>query len=453
MKLKEAFDLNRGEVVSIIGAGGKTSLLVAVAYELAEAGWRVLATTTTHLAEEQLGFFPCALKSDADAAVISQALNEKQFVLLYDEIRGGCVYGPPPEWTRELIDRVDSDILLVEADNANGLPFKASLGAEPRIPPETDVVVAVASLGALGKPLDANHVYNHAAMIEKYGFVENSPVKSPWLAQILRDDDLGLHGVPDEARVLVYLNQTPERGYVRGRARLIARLCLQSKRISAVALGSVRGAEPVYELQRAVGALVFADADGQSAGVSAATQPGERGRASLAQITEKLYRSRIDHVRVITGRGAGAARQAIRHLGVKVAHNRAWKTGGFIGALRTGLQSLPAQVAAVIVVPGDQSQLQPKLIYQILTLYARGGGDFLVPRYQGRSGYPVLIGRRYWADILNMPRPCDFPAIIEQYDNVVTYFAADSNCVPHNGYPAAQRRLLSLSNSIRGRGR
>ena len=50
MKLEHAFDLNRGEVVSFIGAGGKTSLLVSMGYELAEAGWRVLATTSTHLA-------------------------------------------------------------------------------------------------------------------------------------------------------------------------------------------------------------------------------------------------------------------------------------------------------------------------------------------------------------------------------------------------------------------
>ena len=454
MKLKQAFELNRGEVVSFIGAGGKTSLLVNMGYELAEDGWRVLATASTHLAEEQLGFFPCALRADADASRISDALSDNHFVLLHDEIRGGRVYGPSPEWTRQLLDRVDSDILLVEADDANGMPFKAPLAGEPRIPPETTLVVAVASLSALGAPLDADHIYNPEAMIDKYGFVENSPVKSPWLAQILRDEELGLRGVPESARVLVYLNQTPAQGYVRGRARLIARLSLQSERISAVALGSVRGAEPVYELQRPIGALVLAAADASSAGQSALLPPADRGRAtSLAQITEKLYRSRIDHVRVITGRGAGAARQAIQHLGVKVAHNHAWKTGGFISSLRTGLRSLPKQVAAVIIVPGDQARLQPKLIYQLLTLYARGGGEFLIPRHMGRSGYPILIGSRYWADILNMPSTYDLPAIVDQYADAVTFLDADSNCVLRCGDLTRQRRLLNLTNSMRGRGR
>lgn len=453
MKLKHAFDLNRGEVVSFIGAGGKTSLLVSMGYELAEAGWRVLATTTTHLSEEQLAFFPGILKADADASVISEALNEKQFVLLYDEVRAGRVYGPPLEWTKQLLDRVDSDTLLVEADDARGLPFKAPLAGEPRIPAETSLVVSVASLSALGAPLDSDHVYNPGAMIEKYGFVENSPVKSPWLAQVLRDEDLGLQGIPDAARVLVYLNQTPERGYVRGRARLIARLSLQSKRISAVALGSARGAEPVHEVQRPIGALVLAAADAQSAGLSAILQPGERGRAALAQVTEKVFRSRIDHVRVITGCGANAARQAIQHLGVKVARNRAWKTGGFVSALRTGLQSLPDHVAAVIVIPGDQVQLQPKTIYQLLTLYARGKGDFLIPRFRGRSGYPVLIGQRYWADILKLPSHLGFAAIAEQYQESITHLEVDSDCVLRQGDLAGASRLLSLTSSVRDRGR
>ncbi len=448
MKLEHAFDLNRGEVVSFIGAGGKTSLLVSMGYELAEAGWRVLATTSTHLAEEQLGFFPRTLRSDADANAISQALSENQFVLLYDEIRAGRVYGPPLSWAKQLLDRVDSDILLVEADDAAGLPFKAPLASEPRIPSETTLVVSVSSLSALGAPLNAEHVYNPAAMIEKYGFVENSPVKSPWLAQVIRDEELGLQGVPDDARVLVYLNQTPERGYVRGRARLIARLSLQSKRISAVALGSVRGAEPVREVQRPIGALVLAAADAQSASPPTLLQPGERGAATLAQVTEKVFRSRIDHVRVITGRGASATRKAIHHLGVKIEHNRAWKTGGFVSALRTGLQSLPDHVAAIIVIPGDQARLQPKTIYQLLTQYARGEGDFLIPRYRGRSGYPVLIGQRHWLDILKLPSHFGFTAIAEQCAESITYLNVDSDCVLRRVESPHTRRPLSLTSSV-----
>ena len=451
MKLKQAFDLVRGDVVAFVGAGGKTSLMVGMGYELVEAGWRVLATTTTHLSEDQLGLFPATLPSDADASMISQALSEKQFVLLHDEVRGGRVYGPTLEWTRRLLDNVDSDVLLVEADDADGLPFKAPFSDEPRIPLETSLVIATASLSAVGAPLDKDNVYNPQAMIDKYGFVENSPVKSPWLAQVLRDEELGLRGVPQNARVRIFLNQTPEHGYARGRARMIARLSLQSKRISAVALGSVRGAEPVHELQRPVGALVLASGNPRSPDLSTMLQPCERGQAALARVTEQIIRSRIDHIRVVTGHSARDARKVIKHLGVKIAHNRAWKSGGFISSLKAGLDSLPDQVAAVLVVPGDQARIQPKTIYQILSLYARCEGDFLIPRYRNCCGYPVLIGRNYWPEILKMPGYYDLPAIIEHYAAAITFLDVDSHCILREG-DISDHRKISLPARVKSRG-
>ena len=263
MRLCQAFEISRGDVAAFVGAGGKTSLLVGLGYELAESGWRVLATATTEIPTEQLDLYPHAMRYDSGAEAISQALSEYQFVFLYDKStwRKGVVSGPREDWARELLDSVDSDVLLVEADRSDGMPFKAPFEDEPWIPPETSLVVPIASLAALGKPLDDEHVYNSAAMVDQYGFVPNSPVKSPWIAQVLRDEDLGLKNLPDQARVVLFLNRTPERGYLHGRARMIARLSLQNPRVQAVAMGSVRGAEPVHEVQRAVGAIVLASGE------------------------------------------------------------------------------------------------------------------------------------------------------------------------------------------------
>ena len=452
MRFAQAFNLVPGDVVAFIGAGGKTSLMVSLGYELAEAGWRVLATTTTQIAQEQLALFPGSLPANADARSISQALSDKQFVFLRDQVNGGKVYGPAPEWTRQMLDSVDSDILLVEADNAGGLPFKAPLAGEPRIPPETSLVVAVASLKALGAPLDNDHVYNPQAMIDKYGFAENSPVKSPWLAQVLRDEDLGLSGVPQKARVLIFLNHTPERGYVRGRARMIARLSLQSKRISAVALGSVRGAEPVLEVQRSVGALVLAAGGASAPNLDALLQATDDGGCPLTNVTEQLMRSRIDHIRLVTGNGARAVRKAVKHLGVKTIHNRAWKSGGFVSSLKAGLASLPAQVEAALLAPCPQARIQPKLIYHILSAYARCEGDFIVPQTRPLGSQPVLIARKYWADMLKLTHCSDIRALIEQFEAHVTYLNADANVAFQAGDAARKRDQKRWLSSVEGRG-
>ena len=452
MKLKQAFDVTPGDVVAFIGAGGKTSLMVGLGYELAEAGWRVLATTTTKLSQEQVALFPWAMPYDAAPKTISNALSQHQLVLLHDEIRSGRVYGPAVEWTRSLLDSVDSDILLVEADDAAGLSFKAPLADEPLIPLETTLVVSVASLSALGVPLDTEHVYNPAAMIERYGFAENSPVKSPWLAQVLRDEELGLRGVPTDARVIIYLNQTPEQGYVRGRARLIARLSLQSKRISAVALGSVRGATPVSELQRPVAALVLAASDswGVNSNTSSTTVSSS---AAVAKVAEQLMRSRIDNIRIVTGHCASEIRKAVKHLGIKTAHNRGFQSGGLVSACRTGLRALPDHITAFLLVPGDHAAIQPKVIYQILSAYARGEGEIIIPRFRKCCGNPVLISRRYLSEIIKMPRDTGWSHILESFASQITYINVDTDCILPLAGVVPDHHLLRIGAAMRSRSR
>ena len=80
MKLYEAFNIARGDVVSLVGAGGKTSTLIALAGELADEGWRVLATTTTHIGEDQLGLMAHVVEYNCGSAVLEKALDDHRFV-------------------------------------------------------------------------------------------------------------------------------------------------------------------------------------------------------------------------------------------------------------------------------------------------------------------------------------------------------------------------------------
>lgn len=118
MKLHKAFGIARGDVVSLIGAGGKTSTMVALAHELADEGWRVLVTTTTRIGEDQLGLMPHTLGYDAGSSALADAMAEHRFVFAYSDVRGGKVYGPPPDWFGWALDAVDADALLIEADTA-----------------------------------------------------------------------------------------------------------------------------------------------------------------------------------------------------------------------------------------------------------------------------------------------------------------------------------------------
>lgn len=429
MKLHEAFEVTRGDVIAFIGAGGKTSALIGLGYELLDKNWRILATTTEAIDEEQLQLMPHIMHYDANPENISSALSEHGFVFLYDSIRNGKVYGPAIEWTRQLLDTIDSDVLLIEADAADGRPLKAPLHDEPYIPSEASLVVPIASLSALDQPLDDEHIYNSQAMIDKYGFYEGGNVRSPWIAQVLRDEELGLRGIPDKARIVAFINRTPADGYLRGRARLIAKLILQSSRVNGVALGSVRGANPVYELQRSVGAIVLAAGQASRMGSAKVLLPWTKQHNILEHIIQQLHRTRVDHIRVVTGWYADDVKEISKKMGVKSVHNRAYKTGEMVSSLKTGLRAMPDNVEAVLVVLGDQPRIQPKVIHQVLTAYAEGKSDLIAPSYQMRRGHPILIGRKYWSELLELRNYQSPRDVINAHASNIHYVTVDTDSV------------------------
>ena len=429
MKLKQAFEVVRGDVVAFVGAGGKTSALIGLGYELADTSWRVLATTTTYLDEEQLQLIPHAVRVQSAPHIISQALSEHGFVFLYDTIRHGKVYGASIEQTKTLLDTVDSDVLLVEADGADGLDFKAPYAHEPTIPKEASLVIPVASLSILNKPLDEDHVYNPQAMIDKYGFYHGSGVRSPWIAQVLRDEELGLRGIPEKARVTVFINQTPGDGYLRGRARLIAQLTLKTPRIHSVALGSVRAADPVCEVQRAVGAIVLAGGQASRMGQPKQLLPWADGKTIIEHITTQLIRARIGQINVVTGYYADQVKRVVKPLGVQIAHNRAHRTGDMLSSLKAGLRAMPDHVAATLVVLGDQPRIQPHIIYKVLMAYAEGKGDIIAPSFNMRRGHPILIDRKYWSEFLDLRNDKSPRDVINAHNDDIHYINVDTDSV------------------------
>jgi len=400
VKLARAFGLSKGEVVAFIGAGGKTSALVGLGYELMEQGWRVLATTTTRVGEDQLDLMPFAMRYDARPSAMSQALSDHRFVFLYDFIRQNKVFSGEGDWIRRLLDGVDSDVLLVEADGARGRLFKALKPHEPMIPPETTLVVQMAALSVLDKPLNEDYVYNPQAMQEKYGFFAETPIKAPWVAQILRDEELGLRGVPPQARIVTFLNQASLGQHSRQRARTIARLALKASRIDAVAIGSVRAADPVYEVQRPLGAVVLAAGLSSRMGQHKIMLPWQDGRTIIEHIVEQLVRARLEEIVVVLGHQADAVKRLLKPYGVTCIVNKSYKNGEMLVSMQAGLKALGSRTAAALLVLGDQPRIEPRTIYKVLRAYAEGQGDIVMPSYQMQRGHPYVLDRRYWQEIL-----------------------------------------------------
>lgn len=133
--------------ISFVGAGGKSSLIEAMAAWGTKQGEKVLVTTTTHIfrpESEKLAQTADDLEriwSAGDWAVIGDAETKQPQKLKM----------PDPGWMAQAMAL--ADLVLIEADGSKRLPCKVPAAHEPVILPETEVVIAVLGLSALGRTL------------------------------------------------------------------------------------------------------------------------------------------------------------------------------------------------------------------------------------------------------------------------------------------------------------
>ena len=190
-------------VISVIGGGGKTSLLYRLSRELAADGFRVALTTTTHMMIPQT--FPWTESIDDAVHMLSKepALIVHRVSLDLSEAPGLSKMPSLSEASSKNSDRCvgisaaeydilrkEADIILVEADGARQLPLKAAAAHEPVIMWDSDYVIAVAGVDAMGRPLqEVCHRPQLAA--DYFGLPLDTAVTEEIVVNLLTDPVIG----------------------------------------------------------------------------------------------------------------------------------------------------------------------------------------------------------------------------------------------------------------------
>lgn len=162
--LIDNLQLNQRGVISLIGAGGKTSLMFCLAKELENSGKTVLTTTTTKIFMPTPDQSPVTVIDDAvDELVMKLKLCLNQFHHVCagskHDTASGKLKGFAPDTINQLWQTRLFDWIIVEADGAKRKPLKASDSHEPVLPKDTTHLVLVTGLDAVGKTLDEKHVH------------------------------------------------------------------------------------------------------------------------------------------------------------------------------------------------------------------------------------------------------------------------------------------------------
>lgn len=140
------FTDGKKHTICLVGGGGKTTVMYELAAAWAACGRKVLVLTSTHILQPADGSFA------ADAAAVHNLWQQGRYAVIgTPEFASGKLTLPPQSVYEAL--KLHADVILCEADGSRHHPCKVPAEYEPVLLPDSDIVLAVAGMDALGHSL------------------------------------------------------------------------------------------------------------------------------------------------------------------------------------------------------------------------------------------------------------------------------------------------------------
>jgi molybdenum cofactor cytidylyltransferase len=385
----------RFEVVSFVGAGGKTTAIFQLAHEIANRK-SVIVTSTTHLGVWQIPL--------ADQHIIATNLDDLKnmplhgVILVTGEIeneRTKPVNETVLNWLYENA-RSQNIPLLVEADGSRQKLLKAPAVYEPPIPKFTDTVIVVAGLSAVGKPLTEEHVQRAEIFSQLSRLQLNQTVTPDAVTRMLAHPQGGLKNIPSQARRIVFLNQadTPELQSIGGS---MARELLNY--FDSVIVGTLEHSN-LQTFERCAGIILAA---GESTRFGSPKQLLDwKGKPFVRQVAETALQAGLWPVVVVTGFCAADIESALNGLPVEIVRNPEYQQGQST-SIRAGVLSLLNKVGAAIFLLADQPQIPVDVIRALVESHGQKMQAILAPlALEDRRANPVLFDRDTFPDLMQL---------------------------------------------------
>lgn len=140
------FTDGKKHTICLVGGGGKTTVMYELAAAWAACGRRVLVLTSTHILCPADGSFA------ADVPAVQNLWQQGRYAVIGTPKPTTGKLTEPPQFLYEAL-KLQADVILCEADGSRHHPCKVPAEHEPVLLPDSDIVLAVAGMDALGRPL------------------------------------------------------------------------------------------------------------------------------------------------------------------------------------------------------------------------------------------------------------------------------------------------------------
>lgn len=124
------------------------------------------------------------------------------------------------------------------------------------------------------------------------------------------------------------------------------------------------------------------------------------GKTVITHIVDQLLASTLDKVLVVVSARDKQITKQLADRSVSLINNP-HPNAEMLSSVRCGLQALSPHYQNILIALGDQPNITPQLIDQLIRAYNQSDKNILVPFYQGRRGHPILLSTCFRDEIIN----------------------------------------------------
>ncbi len=447
LSLYHSLGLRDPAVISFIGAGGKTTLLLRLASEMLGLQQKVLLTTTTKIFRpSKMPFFIFTDIKSAVSALKKHYRDHNIAVLGNRILPNGKIEGIKADAIEILRNELQVSV-LVEADGAKGKPIKGYAEYEPVLPSDSDLIAAVIGADALEASISNATVHRLKYFLKTTGAEETQNITGELIAGTFQHMlKLGTYQAPRAATAFIFnkidLVEAPEKVVI-NLARLLS-VSEMSDRL-LITQGNVDNPERFYlhtgkDTNRAsVSCVILAAGRSLRMGEDKLALIFE-GKTILEHVLDNVVKAGIEEIIVVTRPDHKWAWLPGKYK-CRIVENPLYHTG-MASSLQAGLKAVGHHVQGVLFALADQPKVTTD-IYKLMVMNFQEKLKLITcPVFKGERGNPTLFDRRTWPDLMQLkgdqggrqlintlaPENIDFietdlPVIIEDIDTISDYEA------------------------------
>lgn len=250
MKLSEAFDIkfNDKPVISLVGGGGKTTIMFRLAQELRSRSMRVLVATTTHIYHPERALYDNFFRwSDIKRDTVEMSvLGQASISVIANGLTGdNKLIGICRENVDEIYKSGVFDTIIIEADGSKGRPVKAPGSHEPVIPGSTTLLVGVVGLDCLGKPIGPDWAHRPEILASLTGRTMGDVIDGEVIERLVSSRNGLFKDCPEKAERILFFNKADSPELVLAAERIRNDVLKQNQGTGKVLIGRASDEEPV----------------------------------------------------------------------------------------------------------------------------------------------------------------------------------------------------------------